>query len=73
MQLAALAYAGAVLSHETAGQCWRLSRPAPVIHVTVPYGRTVCGQSSLAALGLVADALRTRLLSVLPHDVAPRV
>jgi hypothetical protein len=48
-QHAALLYAGdgAVLSHESAGRCCRLSKEPPVIHVTVPYCRQVDAQPGL--------------------------
>jgi hypothetical protein len=49
LQYAALAYAGegAVLSHESAGYFCRLCRQPPVIHLTVPYRRSVSGQRGL--------------------------
>jgi hypothetical protein len=48
-QYAALLYAGngSVLSHESAGQCWRLNREPATIHVTVPYRRQVDVQPGL--------------------------
>jgi len=49
-QHAALLYAGdgSVLSHESAGQGWRLNREPAVIHVTVPYHRQVDPQPGLS-------------------------
>jgi hypothetical protein len=48
-QYAALSYAGAgaVLSHWSAGRCWRLCREPPAIHVTVPYHREVDDRPAL--------------------------
>jgi hypothetical protein len=50
IQFAALAYAGpdATLSHPSAGQCWRLCRQPPDVHITVPYERQVRAQRGLA-------------------------
>lgn len=49
MQFAAVLYsgAGAALSHESAGQGWRLCRQPSVIHVSVPYSRQVDEQPGL--------------------------
>jgi hypothetical protein len=49
MQFAALFYAGvgAVLSHCSAGHCWRLCREPSAIHVTVRYDRRVNRQPGL--------------------------
>jgi hypothetical protein len=64
MQFAALLYAGsgAMLSHPSAGHCWRLCREPPDIHITVPYARKVREQP-----GLVIHRSRT----VSDEDVHP--
>jgi hypothetical protein len=48
-QFAALLYAGSgsVLSHDTAGRCWRLSAESPQIHVLTTFGRQVDDQPGL--------------------------
>jgi hypothetical protein len=50
MQYAALSYAGdgAVLSHESAGCCWRLCSNPHLVHLSVPYRRPVSAQPGLA-------------------------
>ncbi|HVW81335.1 MAG TPA: hypothetical protein VHB69_10405 [Mycobacteriales bacterium] len=50
MHFAALQYAGegAALSHESAGALWRLCKPPPLVHLTVPYARDVGDQPGLA-------------------------
>ena len=64
MQYAALLYAGAGagLSHESSGRCWRLCLEPPDIHLTVPYLRVVDEQP-----GLIVHRSRT----LVPEDIHP--
>jgi hypothetical protein len=49
LQHAALLYAGSgsTMSHDSAGQCWRLCRDPGLVHLTVPYARQVDKQPGL--------------------------
>lgn len=68
-QHAALLYAGAgaVLSHESAGRCWRLCSEPAAIHITVAYTREVEDQP-----GIVIHRSRTLDETEVHPDFTPR-